>query len=1299
MATRTPQRIREIPYNYTSYSDREIVVRYLGEAAWERLEALRGQRRTGISARMLFEVLGDLWVVRRNPYIEEDLLDNPGRRQALIAAMRHRLAQIEARADGNREALALARECRAAVGAFEAWFPATLSQRQAATRAFRAHTAVHNICFDGLTRAAHQTDATDWRVAVPFVVLTPDTEAEVAPLVATAVSLGLTLIPRGGGTGYTGGAIPLDEHCAVINTEKLEGLGPVERVRLPGLDDVVPVIRAEAGVVTRRVEKAADQAGHVFAVDPTSADASTIGGNVAMNAGGKKAVLWGTTLDNLASYRMVTPQGEWLEVERLEHNLGKIHEQATVLFRVTRYAPDGKRPVGEPEVLSFPGASLRKAGLGKDVTDKFLGGLPGVQKEGCDGLITSAQFVLHDMPRHMRTVCMEFHSPDLHESVPAIVEIIDDLSANPAVKLAGLEHLDERYLRAVDYSPKGDRGRRPRMLLLADLASDDEAACQAAADAMVARIQPRDGDGFIAASPAARATFWADRGRTAAIAAHTNAFKINEDVVIPIARLAEYSEGVERINIVRSLTNKLDILTALRAYLQGPMPELGERPDYRAREDIAASDEGGDILERKRRVAIEQLDAVEQRWQQVLAGLDEPATQHLHCLDDTARDALRPGDTLLDLLRRQDLRITWREAVARPLRDIYDGRDLAPVRERLAAIHAEHRQRRLFVALHMHAGDGNVHTNIPVHSNDYGMMREAEVIVDEVMQLATELGGVISGEHGIGLTKFAWLDPDQVARFRAYKNEVDPDGHFNRGKLTDAGGLERAYTPSLRLVQEEALILEQSELGELNEDIKDCLRCGKCKPECTTHVPRANLRYSPRDKILGTNLLIEAFLYEEQTRRGLSLQHWAEMNDIADHCTICHRCVTPCPVNIDYGEVTIKMRHALKKQGQRRESLVSKASMAFLNIQDARRIKIMRRGMIEWGYGAQRLSHYVARRAGLAGTPDGVPDSAVKHRPKPTRDLSRIPAQVIHFVKKPMPDTVPRQTMRQLLGAEDPRYVPIIADPVRAGEDSDAVFYFPGCGSERLFSQIGLATIAMLYEAGARTVLPPGYLCCGYPQTSSGDIEKGQAITTENRVLFHRLANTLNYLDINTVVVSCGTCMDQLLKYEFQQIFPDCRLLDIHEYLLEKGFRVEGVEGVQYLYHEPCHKPMKTRDGAAVAGALLGRDIPLNDRCCGEAGTFAVARPDIASQVRFRKEEEVNRGLEALTGQPVAAPGGAKMLTSCPACLQGLSRYREDTGVEADYIVTEMARQLLGEDWSQQFVERAREGGVERVLL
>ena len=83
-------RLREIPYNYTSYSDREIVIRLLGHELWALLDELRGERRTGRSARMLFEVLGDIWVVERNPYLQDDLLDNPKRQDLLVEALRYR---------------------------------------------------------------------------------------------------------------------------------------------------------------------------------------------------------------------------------------------------------------------------------------------------------------------------------------------------------------------------------------------------------------------------------------------------------------------------------------------------------------------------------------------------------------------------------------------------------------------------------------------------------------------------------------------------------------------------------------------------------------------------------------------------------------------------------------------------------------------------------------------------------------------------------------------------------------------------------------------------------------------------------------------------------------------------------------------------------------------------------------------------------------------------------------------------------------------------------------------------------
>ena len=1261
-------RLREIPYNYTSFSDREIVIRLLGEESWRVLNDLRGVRRTGRSARMLFEILGDIWVVQRNPFLQDDLLDSPDRRKQLIDALWHRLGEVKKRNGGDSadQVEILLSAAYGAIESFENGFKEVEQIRKRANKELGRHTASDNICFDGVSRAAHVTDATDWRVEYPLVVLKPDYESEIPGLVKACVALGLTIIPRGGGTGYTGGAIPLYAMSAVINTEKLEQIDGVKQRRLPGLDHDVPTIFTGAGVVTRRVAEAAEQVGLVFAVDPTSADASCIGGNIAMNAGGKKAVIWGTALDNLASWRMVDPQGNWLDVERLEHNLGKIHDVATVRFQLTW--SDGNSEPGQrilkTELLEVEGKRFRKEGLGKDVTDKFLSGLPGIQKEGCDGLITSATWILHRMPQFMRTVCLEFFG-QAREAIPSIVEIkayLDGLSKQGGPILAGLEHLDDRYLKAVGYSTKSKRNSLPKMVLIGDIAGDNEEAVAAATSEVVRMANLRAGEGFVAVSAEARKKFWLDRARTAAIARHTNAFKINEDVVIPLPRMGEYTDGIERINIELSLKNKLQVLDGLEAFLKKGALPLGKTDEEY---EIPTAEILGDRVQQ----ALELIAKVRTRWS----------------------DWLTQMDAYFPQLQNYSLRSSWKEEVRSELRIIFGGLAFEPILTKLEAIHKNILRKRVFIALHMHAGDGNVHTNIPVNSDDYEMLQDAHRSVDRIMKLARSLDGVISGEHGIGITKLEYLTEAELKDFRSYKNRVDPEGRFNKGKLMPHADLSMAYTPSFGLMGHESIIMQQSDIGAIADSVKDCLRCGKCKPVCATHVPRANLLYSPRDKILATSLLIEAFLYEEQTRRGVSIRHWEMFDDVAAHCTVCHKCLTPCPVNIDFGDVTMNMRNLMRKMGQQRFNPGTAASMLFLNATSPETINLVRTAMIGWGYQLQRLGNTVLRK--FAKKQTAHPPATVG---KPT-----VTEQVIFFVNKKMPGNLPKKTARALLDIEDANYVPIIRDPKTTSADTEAVFYFPGCGSERLFSQVGLATQAMLWNVGVQTVLPPGYLCCGYPQRGNGDFDKADKMITDNRVLFHRVANTLNYLDIKTVVVSCGTCYDQLAGYQFDQIFPGCRIIDIHEYLAEKGVKLSGVSGVKYMYHDPCHSPMKLQDPLKTVNELIqledGKAILKNDRCCGESGTLAVTRPDISTQVRFRKEIEMEKAANDLRKD--SPTSDVKVLTSCPSCLQGLSRFDSDSDTTADYIVVEMANKLLGENWMQDYVAKANQGGIERVLV
>ena len=1291
----SPARLREIPYNYTSFSDREIVIRLLGEESWQILESLRDERVTGRSAKMLFEVLGDIWAVQRNPYLEDDLLDNRKRRKALLEALHHRLRQLNKRnkddesehPDRTRRVKLLIDAAQQAVNAFQTHFERTRELRKKSLALLSRHTHKDNICFDGFARVSHVTDATDWRVEYPFVVLYPSSEEEVGHMVRDCIKLGLTIIPRGGGTGYTGGAVPLTAHSAVINTEKLIDIGRVEHAaHLPGVEQTYATIHTGAGVVTRRVMDVADAVGLVFACDPTSADASCIGGNVAMNAGGKKAVLWGTALDNLVSWRMVTPDGNWLEVERFNHNLGKIHDQDQVCFILRRFDAKKHKPLSEEELI-IPGSHFRKGELGKDVTDKFLGGLPGIQKEGCDGIITSARWILHKLPAFTRTFCLEFYG-QVREAVPAIVEIRDYLAALPKngearVMLAGLEHLDERYVKAVGYASKAKNHGRPKMVLIGDIVGDDEKQVALAASEVVRLCNERDAEGFIAVSPETRKTFWLDRARTAAIAKHTNAFKINEDVVIPLPRMGDYCDGIERINIELSLRNKLRLCQALADFLKGDLP-------LRFYEN---SVDAVDLIGDRREQALLVVAQIRERWEWLYNNLDLPLQEaesvfngYGIAVSELTNRAAQP--ILFHRLQDHSLRVSWKQELLPRLQAIFEGDNFKPVIERIVAVHKEVLRGRVFIALHMHAGDGNVHTNLPVNSDNYEMLQEANKAVERIMALARSLEGVISGEHGIGITKYEFLTAEELASFHAYKHQVDPEGHFNRGKLMPGSDMNAAYTTSFSLMGYESLIMQQSDIGAISDSIKDCLRCGKCKPVCSTHVPRANLLYSPRNKILATSLLIEAFLYEEQTRRGISITHWKEFEDVSDHCTVCHKCFNPCPVDIDFGDVSMNMRNLLRKMGKQSFNPVKAAAIAFLSTGRPNSIKLMRKVLIEWSYKAQRIGNFFLRPWGK---------SQLLHPPSSTGKPA-MREYVIHFTNRKMPDNVPSKTARALLDVESDQIVPIIRDRAKTRADSEAVFYFPGCGSERLFSQVGLATQAMLYEIGVQTVLPPGYLCCGYPQRAAGQFDKAQKITTDNRVLFHRVANTLNYLDIKTVVVSCGTCLDQLVDYEFEKIFPGCRMIDIHEYLLEKGVKLEGLNGSRYLYHDPCHSPLKQQDAMKTVNSLMGSSVLKSERCCGESGTLAVGRPDISTQVRFSKATELKKNTSQLREDGFDGP--VKMLTSCPSCVQGLQRFEEGKEqLEVDYIVVEIARHVLGKNWMKTYIKQASKGGIERVLL
>ncbi len=1295
-AAAQPARWREIPYNYTSFSDKEIVGKLLGPDAWEKLCSLRPTRRTGRSSRMLYEVLGDIWVALRNPFVEEDILQDAQRRKLLVEAMRHRLSEIDKRrtdddAELNQTVGELVKAGSAAVSRFEKHFEDLKSRRAAIGRALSKCTRRRNIRFDAYARAAHVTDATDWRVAYPIVVLYPDSEMEIPGLVKACASLGLTIIARGGGTGYTGGAVPLTEMTAVMNTEKLTKLSSVEMKLLLGVSSPVPTVFTEAGVVTKRISERADASGWVFAVDPASAHSSCVGGNIAENSGGKKAVLWGTVIDNLAWWRMVNADGNWLEVTRINHNLGKIHRQEQVEFEVV--VKDGNEEPDHARVLSrkkleLSGPAFRKPGLGKDVSDKFLQGLPGVQKEGCDGIITSARWILHRLPKFGRTVCLEFYG-SASVAGEAILAITTLLDPHPeGVMLAGLEHLDERYLRAVEYPVKSDRGGNPKMVLVGDIVADDEEALDRLTEKVAEICRSREGEAFIARTPEKRRQFWNERARTAAISRHTNAFKLNEDVVIPMKRLGEYTNACEYFNIRHSICNKLEMVDAVRKYL-GDSKTFASAADSL---DLPLEDVRNDYGARVDRI----LERASSGWKWLLDHFDEPADK----LQEKARETgvslpENAGSELIrDLLLSHRIVVSWTQDVKEAVGRVLANEEFALVRKHVDEIHDQILRKRLFIALHMHAGDGNVHTNIPVHSDDPEMMAEAYRGVDMVMKVAKSLGGSITGEHGIGMTKIAYTTPEELAPFYEYLKEADPKGLFNRGKLRPEANLSIAFTPSFHLLAAESLLMQESELQDIADSIRNCLRCGKCKNVCTTHQPNANLLYSPRNKIISTSLLIEAYLYEEQTRRGLSMRHMDELADLADHCTVCMKCRPPCPVKINFGEVTIKIRNFLAAQGYHRANFAKRAGLGFLELQNPSTIRMARTVLVDVGFLAERLASDVAR----------VQNASTVRNPTPTTGFPTKKRELFMMVNRKLPKPRMHTTLRHLLNITDPSVVPVLRNPKTTTDESEAVLYFPGCGNDRLFPEIGLACLSLLWNAGVQTVLPPQFMCCGYPMKGNGMPEEESRMVTANKVIFHRMANTLNYLDIRTIVVSCGTCMKQLKDYHLEEIFPGSRLVDIHEFLAERGFKTEGDNGTRYLYHAPCHNPFSTPKPLSVVSSVLKASddsrVLLTERCCGESGTFAVGRPDIANQVRFEKENSLKKAREAVAGENGGGfKGTVKVLTTCPGCFQGLSRYESRVKTRTEFLAVELARLSEGKDWNEKFLQEVMNGGIDQVLL
>ncbi len=1222
---------RKIPYNYTSADDDQVMVHLFGSAFLKDVRSLDQSQGTGRSSRLLHRFMGDLFIIQRNPFLFQELVEHPLLRRRLFKEFENDLNTMGEKAR-HAPLVGILHICQKALASLRRQITSVAADQQRILTQLGPLIGRENIYFDPFNITAHTTDATDWRRYSPVAILRPDRESQLPGLVRKIKTLGYSIIPRGAGTGLTGGATPLAPTCVIINTEKLNHISEIV-LHSPAQGHSYASIEVEAGVITQDAKDAAHAQGLIFATDPTSAWACTIGGNLAENAGGKTALLFGTALDNVLSYRMTLPDGGAYTIERQDHPGRKILWSDTLVFHVW---DDHHQLV---ETICLTGEQVRKKGLGKDVTNKTLNGLPGIQKEGCDGIITSARFILYPEFQFKQTGCIEFFGNDMAEAGQVIAAICrafgdpaHDALATPATRAAldpdsrvpgpaltspcpgsrgsslmALEHFDEEYIKAIRYKTKQGNGDRLKAVLLLDMVANERESLDAGINILHQILDLHDKTRMtLARDERESRRFWEDRKRLGAIAAHTNAFKLNEDIVLPMDALADFVRFVDQTNVAEKKYNQTRIIQEIVAYLDRAIP-LAD-PEWLVKKVGRAKDLA---YATRKKLEIASRDALE-------AGI------HSRNFFNQVRESLR-GYTL--------------------------------VLENMEKIYETMGARLIVIATHMHAGDGNVHVNIPVLSNDREMMERAHGVADRVMEKALALNGAVSGEHGIGITKVKYLKPEILAEFSAYRNKKDPTGLMNPGKLKETDIIHKVFTPSFNLLELEARILKHGSLSHLALNIANCVRCGKCKPLCPVFYPAQNMFFHPRNKNLALGSLIEALLYITQRTQSTGFKVLKNLEQVADHCTICHRCLIKCPVNIDSGEISITQREILKTMKFKHTALPTQLTLKYLATKNPLLNKVLRSSLLGGGSFVQRHAVTLARPFSLI-------------RPvRMTRTFQLLQTRVskpsVHTLRSYLPPAGKNQAI--LLEPREPAL--------------STLFYFPGCGSERIFSQISMASVFLLLFHGHRVVLPPPFLCCGYPLKVNARKKAFDRIFLENIIILTQIRDYFQDLTFEACIVSCGTCMESLTELGAESLF-DCSIQDISGYILENKPAIlpeisPTIPGDRVsLYHAPCHDSLKER--ALPLLDQQGIRLQPVPHCCSEAGTLAISRPDISHPLFLRKQKALNG---------IKGPGSGKkikILTNCPSCIQGLGRQSHLAPV---HLAEHLACLTGGKNWVQAFQE------------
>ncbi|MDZ7759175.1 MAG: FAD-binding and (Fe-S)-binding domain-containing protein [Desulfovermiculus sp.] len=1037
------------------------------------------------------------------------------------------------------------------------------------------------------------TDATGLIVELPLLVLFPEDTAQVQAIVRLANELLFFIVPRGGGSGMTGGALPALRRSVILSLSRFKTIFEV--------DPSTRRLRAQSGVITVQAAQAAQAKDLLFTVDPASKTASSLGGNIAENAGGPFAFEYGTTLDNIQAYTMVRPTGQVISVQRIDHPEHKIQPEDTAVFEVQ----DSSGRI--LDTVSLKGNEIRGKGLGKDVTNKYLKGLPGVQKEGVDGIITEATFVLHPVLQHTQTLCLEFYDFDMQSAVHIIQDLIrlrDRIrEQKTTVTMSALEEFDRRYIKAIDYSPKStNHTGLPASVLLVRLDSDNKRLLEETAWTIsdLAQLYP-DVEVILAADEAEGERFWEDRHKLSAISKRTNGFKINEDVVIPIQAIPEFSFFLQSLNLE----------TLAQAYSQSL--------------DYAASLHGLNL-------AREYVDQEKRLCEDILDGHIGPR----ECPETELEEGIRRF-----YRRALSLNPEFTQTLTVLVDDLFTN--------------------RLEVANHMHAGDGNCHVNIPVHANKQAMVQTAEELVDRIFDRVLTLGGQVSGEHGIGITKIRYLGQSKIDALKAYKERIDPQNIFNPDKLQAGEVATLPFTLSWdRLIEDVAHHTElpnKELLVDQLKHIRSCTRCGKCKQVCPMFYPQKGFLHHPRNKNLSLGAILEALVYTQKTVNIIDPYAMGKLRQLMEYCTACGKCFAICPVKIDSAEVTLQVRSYLEEESQGGHPLKSKV-LSYLSREPERMSKAAK--AMAWG---QNLHNKTVRF---------IPSFWRRRMNNPVLQGPG-PALATHNLQDLLPGNY-QEILHPL-------------SSLHLGSERTGVLYFPGCGGGLFFPDIGLAALTLLADCGVYTTLPPQQICCGYPLLAAGCSKTFGSMQERTQKALSTALHQAEKAEITieAILTSCGTCRAGLEHLDMNTI--SSRQIPIRDVLQYLHPRLQGQiqnldQGQNLVYHSSCHAAWANvpQDKAATMYArhvesLAQDQVTVSDYCCAESGLGALTSPHIYNKLRKRKTG-------ALKGLAVKEKT-RHLLVSCPSCKIGISRIVRNNklNMQVEHTLEHLAHRRLGPNW------------------